>query len=152
MVTIQLVFFRGLKSDSWEAGHREPFFARWPGVIPEASISDALISLTDMFSTLASIVGFDPNDSIAVDSFDIFPLLKGSSTNIRENLIVQSGNGILSLIEGDWKIITSSGGGVCGLRKWSLPYKTLLWINGKTLNYTTLVRIQLRLIIGLILK
>ena len=50
--------FRGLKSDSWEAGHREPFFARWPGVIPKASTSDALISLTDMFSTLASIVGW----------------------------------------------------------------------------------------------
>jgi hypothetical protein len=91
-----------------------------------------------MFSTLASIVGFDPNDSMAVDSFDIFPLLNGSSTNIRENLIVQSGNGILSLIEGDWKIITSSGGGgVCGLRKGSLPYKTLLWINGKMFNFTT---------------
>ena len=60
---------------------------------------------------MASIVGFDLNDSIGVDSFDIFPLLNGSASNIREDLIVQSGNGILSLIEGDWKLITSSGGG-----------------------------------------
>jgi arylsulfatase A len=129
--------FRGLKSDSWEAGHREPFFARWPGVIPEASTSDALISLTDMFSTLASIVGFDPNDSMAVDSFDIFPLLNGSSTNIRENLIVQSGNGILSLIEGDWKIITSSGGGGIWSQKGVLAVQDTLmdkWQNVQLYN------------------
>ena len=137
MVTIQLVFFRGLKSDSWEAGHREPFFARWPGVIPEASTSNALISLTDMFSTLASIVEFDPNDSMAVDSFDIFPLLNGSSTNIHENLIIQSGNGILSLIEGDWKIITSSGGGGIWSQKGVLAVQDTLmdkWKNVQLYN------------------
>lgn len=128
---------RGLKSDSWEAGHREPFIARWPGVIPETSKCNALISLTDIFSTLASIVGFDLNDSIGVDSFDILPLLNGSASNIREDLIVQSGNGILSLIEGDWKLITSSGGGGMWSQKGILATRDTLtgqWQNVQLYN------------------
>ena len=81
-------------------------------------------------------------------SFDIFPLLNGSASNIREDLIVQSGNGILSLIEGDWKLITSSGGG--GM--WSqeiLATRDTLTGQWQNVQLITLVKIRLRPIIWL---
>ena len=48
---------RGRKADIWEAGHRIPFVARWPGNIPSGTRSDALISLTDLMATLANLLG-----------------------------------------------------------------------------------------------
>src|SRR6056297_1374052 len=39
---------RGMKGDAWEAGHRMPFIARWPGRVAAASKSDATICFTDL--------------------------------------------------------------------------------------------------------
>ncbi|WP_019026069.1 sulfatase family protein [Colwellia piezophila] len=47
---------RGYKSDSWDGGHRVPFFVSWPKVIPANSVSSQLISLNDIFSTLAELL------------------------------------------------------------------------------------------------
>ena len=103
--------YRGLKSDSWEAGHRVPFFVRWPGVVEAGSASDALVSLVDMMATFEHIVGAKLPDTLAADSYDMIPLWNGETDGVRRDMVVQSGNGILSLIDGQWKLITSSGGG-----------------------------------------
>jgi arylsulfatase A len=34
--------WRGEKADIWDGGHRIPFLARWPGTIPEGSVSRQL--------------------------------------------------------------------------------------------------------------
>src|SRR5204863_3418030 len=38
--------WRGMKGDIWEAGHRVPFIARWPGKINGATTSDETLCLT----------------------------------------------------------------------------------------------------------
>jgi arylsulfatase A-like enzyme len=51
--------FRGTKTDIWEAGHRVPFFARWPDKIKSTSKCSKTICLTDFFATTAQIIGAD---------------------------------------------------------------------------------------------
>jgi arylsulfatase A len=109
---------RGVKSDAWEGGHREPFIARWPGHIPAGKVSGELLSLTDLMATFAALTGFKLPDSTAEDSYNMLDIFLGSGSSIsREAIITQSGNGILSIQQGDWKLITSSGSG----GSWSEP-------------------------------
>jgi len=113
---------RGVKSDAWEGGHREPFIAYWPGTIT-AGRSDAPVSLTDMVATLADLTGYELPDTVAADSYSFLPLLKGESDRSRASLVTQSGNGILSIQRGEWKLIMSSGsGGSWSEPKGELPY------------------------------
>ena len=108
---------RGVKSDAWEGGHREPFIARWPGHIAPGT-SEALVSLTDLMATFAELTDFMLPDSVAVDSYSVLPLLLGEDDRTtRVSLVKQSGNGILSIQRGKWKLIMSSGSG----GSWSKP-------------------------------
>ena len=49
--------FRGCKRDNWDGGHRVPFVAQWPARIPAGSVSDEVVSLVDVFATVAAITG-----------------------------------------------------------------------------------------------
>lgn len=61
--------WRGLKRDAWEGGHRTPFIMQWPKKIAGNSVSERLVSQTDIFATLAELLDFRiPRDS-AEDSF-----------------------------------------------------------------------------------
>ena len=48
---------RGTKADIWEAGHRVPFFVRWPERIQAGSSRSETITHTDFFATAVSIAG-----------------------------------------------------------------------------------------------
>ena len=69
--------WRGMKRDGWEGGHRVPFIARWPGHIPPGQVSAQMTNTTDIFATVASIVGFSLPDDAARDSFDMLPAMLG---------------------------------------------------------------------------
>ena len=49
--------FRGTKADIFEGGHRVPFVVRWPGQVAPGSISDQVICTTDLFATVADVLG-----------------------------------------------------------------------------------------------
>lgn len=102
--------FRGMKSDSWEGGHRIPFLMRWPGTIPAGVVSDALTCDLDLYATLADLAGAELSDGEAVDSRSLRPLFEEGRSG-RSALVAQSGNGVLSLIRGEWKLIAGSGSG-----------------------------------------
>lgn len=102
---------RGIKSDAWEGGHRIPFIVRWPGHVNSNSTSDALISQVDMMATFAALTGADVPEYAAEDSYNMLPVFTGESRDVREALVAQSGEGILSIQKGDWKLVLCSGGG-----------------------------------------
>ncbi len=106
--------WRGMKSDIWEAGHRVPFIARWPGRVRPGQVSDEPIILVDLMRTIANIVDFPLDVDDAPDSFDIGPALldRGREQPIRDHLIHHSGNGTFAIRVGNWKLIRgrSSGG------------------------------------------
>src|SRR5690606_23628964 len=89
---------RGLKSDAWEGGHRIPFIVRWPDKIKSNTISNALISQVDMMATFASLSGAVLPEEAGNDSFNLLPIFnEPSHPGVREALVTQSGNGILSI-------------------------------------------------------
>ena len=62
----------GLKRDLLEGGHRVPLIASWPGhAIKGGHRIDAMLSLTDLFATVAGIAEVSLADGIAEDSLDI---------------------------------------------------------------------------------
>jgi len=104
---------RGIKADSWDGGHREPFIARWPGRIPKGATSDELICLTDLMATCAAIVGTELPENAGEDSYDILPALLGKKLDkpIREAIVHHSLSGMFSIRQGNWKLILGRGSG-----------------------------------------
>lgn len=115
--------WRGMKRDAWEGGHRVPFIARWPGRIPAQQVCDQMTNTTDIFATLASVVGYQLPDDAATDSFDMLPAMLGSQdpkTSIRPHLLTQSFRGEFQLRQGNWKYCDHPGSGGNNYSKGSL--------------------------------
>jgi arylsulfatase A-like enzyme len=104
---------RGQKADIWDGGHREPLVARWPGIIPPQTTSDALIYLGDLLATCAQITGAQLPDNAGEDSLSFLPALTGNTaaTTQRTSVVHQSGDGMFSIREKDWKLILGRGSG-----------------------------------------
>ena len=49
--------FRGHKADIYEGGHRVPMIVRWPGVIAPHTTVTQTVCLTDLFATVAEVIG-----------------------------------------------------------------------------------------------
>ena len=75
---------RGRKNTTYEGGVREPFIARWSGRIPGGRTSDALVSLMDVFPTVAGLCGA-ARPAKPLDGIDIWPLLDGEPAVDRES-------------------------------------------------------------------
>ncbi len=104
--------WRGEKADIWEAGHRIPFIARWPGHIPPGTISNELGSLTDFMATVAAITGITLPPTAAEDSFNLLPaLLAEKHAPIRDTIVDQSYEGMLTIRQGNWKLEEGLGSG-----------------------------------------
>jgi len=104
--------FRGNKHDIYEGGHRIPFMVRWPRVIPQGRRCDKVVSLADVFATMADIFNFDLPDSAAEDSFSMLPLWKNPAAKAtRTELIHQSFDGSLSIRKGKYKLEMCPGSG-----------------------------------------
>lgn len=103
---------RGMKADAWEAGHRMPMVVRWPGVTLAGSVSDQLVSFTDMLATVAEITGRQLQPGEAPDSFSFAEVLTGEAqTTARNSLVVAAGKGIRMVRSGSWKYIDGPGSG-----------------------------------------
>lgn len=106
--------FRGMKRDGWEGGHRVPFIVRWPSRIPAGRVSRQMTNTTDIFATLASVVGYKLPDHVAVDSYDMLPAMLGSRSEndpIRPHMLTQSFRGEFQIRRGDWKYLDHMGSG-----------------------------------------
>ena len=120
-----------MKRDGWEGGHRVPFIARWPGRIPAGQVSRQLTNTTDIFATVASVVGYELPDDVAVDSYDMLPAMLGmqdEEDSIRPHMLTQSFRGEFQIRKGDWKYLDHKGSGGNDyskgiLQKYALPEK-----------------------------
>ena len=102
---------RGYKFSAYEGGLRVPLIARWPGVIPEGTTSDALVGLNDFMATFAEITEGALGDEEAPDSISFAKLLRDpSAVGARENLIMESVRAFV-VRDGDWKLCLCPGSG-----------------------------------------
>jgi arylsulfatase len=66
---------RGAKYSNWEGGVRVPAILRWPGKIPESTVSDALVTSMDLFPTLAALAGASLPEGVKLDGKNISSVL-----------------------------------------------------------------------------
>lgn len=133
--------WRGMKRDGWEGGHRVPFIVRWPKTFPNGLVSDQLISTTDIFATVASIIGYNLRDEDATDSYDMLPAMLGlqaKNKSIRPYLLTQSFRGEFQIRQGHWKYLDHKGSGgndyqQQDLLKYALP-ETAIEASGQLYN------------------
>ena len=104
--------WRGMKADIWDAGHRVPFLARWPGRIRAGSRTDQLGCLTDLMATVAEIAGTRLPRDAGEDSYSLLPVLSGEArAPIREAIVHHSSEGMFSIRQGEWKLELGLGSG-----------------------------------------
>ena len=103
---------RGTKADIWEAGHRVPFFARWPGHISPGSQNHTTICLTDLFATFAQLIDKPVPKNAAPDSYSFLQQLKRPRTaSQRPPVIHHSVAGMFAIRDGRWKLVLGNGSG-----------------------------------------
>jgi arylsulfatase A-like enzyme len=91
---------RGGKYSLFEAGTRVPFITFWKGKI-NPSVSDALVSHLDLFSSIAQLTG---SDKRGPDSHELMDVFLGKSKQGRTELILEA-TSRTALRKGDWVMI-----------------------------------------------
>ena len=102
--------YRGMKSDSFEGGHRMPFIARWRGRVPAGASSGQLLSFTDLFATFAAALDAELPAGAAPDSVSFLPsLLDPDAPSARGALVLKANGSVVR--SGRWKLIDHLGSG-----------------------------------------
>lgn len=102
----------GGKGYTYEGGIREPLIVHWPGVTEPGTVCDVPVFGCDFMPTFLSLAGYDlPNDR-PCDGLNISPLLRGSTSLVRDTLYWhyphysdQGGTPSGAIRVGDWKLI-----------------------------------------------
>ncbi|MBK1825536.1 sulfatase family protein [Haloferula rosea] len=107
---------RGLKRDLYEGGHRVPFIISWPGKVAAGSSSDEVVSQVDFAATFAEIIGYDLANDVAIDSYNLLPVLKGEDheSPLRVATVQNTNKGAYALRQGDWVLIDAPSGSHSG--------------------------------------
>ncbi len=95
------------KGTTWEGGVREPYIARWTGVIPAGAVCDEPAMTIDLFPTIARLTGakLPPHK---IDGLDIWPLLagkKGAKNPHEAYYFYYADNELQGVTSGHWKLI-----------------------------------------------
>ena len=70
---------RGSKGMLYEGGIRVPLIARWPGRIPQGSVSDTPVIGTDLYPTLSELSGAPPPTGQALDGVSLVRVFEGTA-------------------------------------------------------------------------
>ena len=90
-----------------KAGHRVPFFIRWPdGIKNPGRTANELVGQVDILATIAELIGAELPANAGEDSQSFASLLTQPETvHHRVPLINHSASGRFSITDGDWKLI-----------------------------------------------
>lgn len=100
---------RGDKHTIHEGGVRVPLIVRWDGKIEAGSVSDRMVNIVDLYSTLVEAVsGEVPSVGDAPDSVSFAATLRGESQAPRGAMISSNAAGLHAIREGKWKYVDST--------------------------------------------
>lgn len=93
------------KGTMYEGGCRVPTLMQWPGVIPEGTTCDQMVSSIDIFPTIAERIGA-PLPNRKIDGVDILPVLKNPKAKLdRKYFFHYYGKGELHAVRDQrWKL------------------------------------------------
>lgn len=104
--------FRGVKRDLYEGGMREPFAARWPGVIKPGTTNDYIGAFWDMLPTFAELAGTKVTSNI--DGISFVPALTGKGTQKKHDYLYwefHEQGGKQAVRQGNWKAVRLKAAG-----------------------------------------
>ena len=99
-------YWRGTYHTAMEGGLRAPAIIRWPGKVAEGRVSDQIIHVTDLFSTLLNVAGGEeliPDDR-PIDGVDQTAFLCGEEKSAREGLVYFIKQDLRAAKWRDWKM------------------------------------------------
>lgn len=102
---------RGGKGETFEGGIRVVALMRWPGVIPAGTRIDSIMSVMDVFPTLAAAAGVEPGSTRKLDGRDMWPAIaKGKAIPRDDYLFFASetpirGSFSLTAFDDEWKLV-----------------------------------------------
>lgn len=104
--------YKGQKADIYEGGHRVPYIAQWPGVIPAGLQSNQLLCTTDLLATLSGILKQPKIENGAEDSYNLWEAYTSKvELPIRKAVVHHSFSGKFSVRNNQWKYTPSLGSG-----------------------------------------
>lgn len=104
--------FQGVKRDLYEGGIREPFAARWPGVIKPGTNNDYVGAFWDILPTFAELAGAKSPSNIDGISFN--SALTGKGTQQKHDYLYwefHEQGGKQAVRQGNWKAIRLKAAG-----------------------------------------
>ncbi|MBY4598139.1 arylsulfatase [bacterium BD-1] len=95
----------GTYHTAMEGSLRVPFVARWPGHIRPGRVSNEVVHVTDLFTTLARLGGSDVPDDRPIDGVDQTEfLIDNAEKSKREGFLYHIKNELRALKWRDWKM------------------------------------------------
>lgn len=101
---------RGMKSDSYEGGHRMPFVVRWPGTVEPGSTTKQTICFTDLLATFADITSVALPAGAGSDGHSLLPVLRDAAAQTTRRHTILKANAAVVRVA-NWKLITHLGSG-----------------------------------------
>ncbi len=99
--------WRGTYHTAMEGSLRVPFIARWPGRIQPGRISNEIVHVTDLFTTLASLAGARIPQDRPIDGIDQLPFLTSEdplAKSAREGFLFYIKQEMRAAKWRDWKL------------------------------------------------
>jgi arylsulfatase len=97
--------WRGTYHTAMEGSLRVPFIARWPGRIAEGVVSNEIVHVTDLFTTLAAIAGTTIPADRPIDGVDQSDFLLGKQAkSAREGFLFHIKGELRAAKWRDWKL------------------------------------------------
>ncbi len=96
------------KSSVWEGGIRVPTLIRWPGVVPEGTVSHQVGITMDITATILAATKTEMPDDL--EGIDLMPVITGQTPAFPRTLYWRTRGTQRAVRSGDWKLITQYGG------------------------------------------
>lgn len=97
--------WRGTYHTAMEGSLRVPFIARWPGRIQPGRVSNEIVHVTDLFTTLACAAGASVPADRPIDGVDQMPFLLGQTErSAREGFLFHIKSELRAVKWRDWKL------------------------------------------------
>lgn len=97
--------WRGTYHTAMEGSLRVPFIARWPGRIAPGRVSNEMVHVTDLFTTLARLGGAGIPQDRPIDGVDQLAFLLGETErSAREGFLFHIKNELRAVKWRDWKL------------------------------------------------
>jgi arylsulfatase A-like enzyme len=99
--------YRGTKNTTFEGGVRVPCLMRWPGHLEAGSTSDAMMHVTDFFSTFVTLAGAEKRQPRRLDSIDMAATLFAGAASPRDEIIYEVIGSVRlpTIRKGDFKLM-----------------------------------------------